>query len=180
MNLPSNIDSSGAETLQPPSTPPDHASALPLHHRQESLVSAQTLANENNLMDPLKLASTASDASSVVRLQQNLQRIYGSLGQFNTHGSKSNLPNIQEDEETDAIPPLVPPSLQSVNTRAMSDEDLFVLDGQTGASAAAAALPDLSTTSQLPVQTAESRTLFIRNVDPQIPDEILKEYFEVR
>ncbi len=136
-------------------------------------------------------------------LKQNLQKLYGSLGL--QHGSRSSLPDIQEDEPQTSLPsdpPLVPPSAagrlpphgRAPSGRAMSDEDLFGMQdlhhaaGQQQAAAAGSAAgaglgpppaADLSLVGQLPAGSAQSRTLFVRNVDPAVPEDELRTLFEV-
>ena len=136
-------------------------------------------------------------------LKQNLQKLYGSLGL--QHGSRSSLPDIQEDEPQTSLPsdpPLaaasaagrLPPHGRAPSGRAMSDEDLFGMQdlhhhaGQQQAAAAGAAAggslgappaADLSLVGQLPAGSAQSRTLFVRNVDPSVPEDELRTLFEV-
>ena len=136
-------------------------------------------------------------------LKQNLQKLYGSLGL--QHGSRSSLPDIQEDEPQTSLPsdpPLavpsaagrLPPHGRAPSGRAMSDEDLFGMQdlhhaaGQQQAAAAGAApgaslgpppAADLSLVGQLPAGSAQSRTLFVRNVDPAVPEDELRTLFEV-
>jgi hypothetical protein len=78
--------------------------------------------------------------------------------------------------------------------RNASEDDLFLMD-QHHAGASASAVPPqggmASTTDipndgsgltgQLPENTiSESRTLFIRGIDPVMPDDVIREYLEVR
>ena len=137
-------------------------------------------------------------------LKQNLQKLYGSLGL--QHGSRSSLPDIQEHEPQMCLPsdpPLasrLPPFGRPPAGRALSDEDLFGMQdlGQGAAAAAATAggapagatlgaappggappAADLSMVGQLPAGGSQSRTLFVRNVDPSVPEEELRTLFEV-
>ncbi|PSC73518.1 MEI2-like 5 isoform X1 [Micractinium conductrix] len=136
-------------------------------------------------------------------LKQNLQKLYGSLGL--QHGSRSSLPDIQEHEPQMCLPsdpPLasrLPPFGRPPAGRALSDEDLFGMQdlGQGAAAAAATAggapagatlgaappggappAADLSMVGQLPAGGSQSRTLFVRNVDPSVPEEELRTLFE--
>jgi hypothetical protein len=135
-------------------------------------------------------------------LKQNLQKLYGSLGL--QHGSRSSLPDIQEDEPQTILPSdprlaapsaagRLPPHGRAPSGRAMSDEDLFGMQdlhhaaGQQQAAAAGTAAgaglgpppaADLSLVGQLPAGSAQSRTLFVRNVDPAVPEDELRTLFE--
>lgn len=127
-------------------------------------------------------------------LKQNLQKLYGSLGL--QHGSRSSLPDIQENEPQTSLPsdpPLaarLPPYGRPPATRALSDDDLFGMQDLPGGSAAGAvptpqglpgqpAAADLSLVGQLPAGQSQSRTLFVRNVDPSVPEDELRTLFEV-
>lgn len=139
-------------------------------------------------------------------LKQNLQKLYGSLGL--QHASRSSLPDIQENEAQMCLPS-DPGSLgaqpggsarlpygRPPTGRAPSDEDLFGmqdLHSQQAAAAAAGGVPgmgaaggaapptvtDLSLVGQLPAGASQSRTLFVRNVDPSVPEDELHTLFEV-
>jgi hypothetical protein len=135
------------------------------------------------------------------QLKQNLQKLYGSLGL--QHGSRSSLPDIQEHEPQTSLPsdpplaPRLPPYGRPPVGRAASDEDLFGMQdvgshahsahSSHGHAAAAAAggmggpaAADLSLVGQMPAGGSQSRTLFVRNVDPSVSEEELRTLFEVR
>ncbi|KAL4423997.1 hypothetical protein ABPG75_001298 [Micractinium tetrahymenae] len=136
-------------------------------------------------------------------LKQNLQKLYGSLGL--QHGSRSSLPDIQENEPQTSLPsdpPMasrLPPFGRPPAARALSDDDLFGMQDLSGGGAAAAggagataggmsapqgglpgqpAAADLSMVGQLPAGQSQSRTLFVRNVDPAVPEDELRTLFE--
>lgn len=139
---------------------------------------------------------TASDASSILRLQKNLQRL--SRGQLNL-GSRSSLPDILEDCQADDADVVGRASGTAVRwggngniARNISDEDLFLIDmaanaglvpggeGTQSTAPASGSDGDRALAGQLPVSASESRALFIRGLDPAIPDDAIQEYFEVR
>ena len=151
--------------------------------------------------------AAAQQQQQQAALKQNLQKLYGSLGL--QHGSRSSLPDIQENEPQTSLPsdpPLaarLPLHGRAPSGRAMSDEDLFGMQdlqhqhqhhpgqaaaagaGAGGAGGAGAGLgpppaADLSLVGQLPAGSAQSRTLFVRNVDPSVPEDELRSLFEVR
>jgi hypothetical protein len=142
--------------------------------------------------DPFAAGGAAQQQAQHAALKQNLQKLYGSLGL--QHGSRSSLPDIREDEPQTSLPsdpplaPRLPPYGRPPATRALSDDDLFGM--QDLGAAAAAALPqappgappllaDLSQVGQLPAGSTQSRTLFVRNVDPSVPEDELRTLFEV-
>jgi hypothetical protein len=137
-------------------------------------------------------APASPDPSSVLLLQQNLQRLYGSLGDLGQSASRNSLHSILEDH-------LDPSHAEHVNyaksdLRNTSEDDLFLMDQHHHASGSGTAPPQggmPSTTAspndasglvgQLPGNTiTESRTLFIRGIDPVMPDDVIREYLEVK
>lgn len=130
-----------------------------------------------------------NENASFLRLQ-NLQRLYGSLEQLN-YGSRSSLPEIQEDKEADTGLDFQfgQESNEAIgNTgRITSEEDLFNFEGATSTMVGRGRdfKPVGQTTLPIsrdapPTAGAESRSLFIRNIDPSVSEENLREYFEVR
>ena len=167
--------------------------------------------NSHHPHDPSAPASP--DPSSVLLLQQNLHRLYGSLGQLSTglgqSASRASLHSILEDQPEptagDGAPSTGMPRSASFllnHARNTSEDDLFLMDGPSlggsmnsirsasaaAASAAAAAAQNASPPSGMANQghstgngiVGESRTLFIRGIDPAMPDEVVQEYLEVR
>ena len=74
-----------------------------------------------------------------------------------------------------------------INDRITSEEDLFNFEGATSAMGGRGR--DMKPVLQTPAPTSrdvvapsstESRCLFIRNIDPSVSEESLREYFEVR
>lgn len=164
---------------EPSSSTAGLLSSLPLGHTsgpqgQDSLASAQTLGPRTALDTYGQPTPSNSEANSVARLQQNLQRLYGSYNQLN-YGSRTSLPDIQEEDADGSAAASMLRGAGST-ARVASEEDLFKLDPIPGTSGAmpAADVPGMGTHHQ------ESRTLLIRGIDPTMADETLKEYFEVR
>ena len=166
--------------------------------RQDSANSSQQSLATRLSPDPFAAAAASSDATSAALLQQSLQRLYGSIGHLNP-GSRVSLPDILEEHEADAAAlasaaQLGPQGglggLHPSGNRSMSDEDLFGMDmaapaaGGGGAHAPAAPLghqrPPFGAAAQAPMEGPESRTLFVRGVDPAVSDHELQEFFEVR
>jgi hypothetical protein len=149
---------------------------------EDSAASSQQSLITRVSPDPFS-ATTASDATSA----QLLQRLYGSIGQFN-HGSRASLPDILEEAEAGAAVLASAAAHHAHGARSLSDEDLFQMDVQQGAALAqqqqqqqqAAAQPDPLMGGHVPFDGASSRTLFVRGVDPGVTDESLQEFFEVR
>ena len=141
----------------------------------------------------------ATDPSSVLLVQQNLQRIYGSIPppsmNANHSQSRQSLHSILEDQATDALN--FPPG----GVRTTSDDDLFLMDQiqsssgalagtgpstspQSSTLAAAGGTGGMSVNHNLSATAApgtifgESRTLFIRGIDPLSSDDMIREYLE--
>jgi len=138
-------------------------------------------------------APASPDPSSVLLLQQNLQRLYGSLGDLGQSASRNSLHSILEDHlETSAETGHV--NYTKPDLRNASEEDLFLMDQHHAGGSASAVPPQggMPSTSdspndgsglagQLPENSiSESRTLFIRGIDPVMPDDVIKEYLKVR
>jgi hypothetical protein len=134
-------------------------------------------------------APASPDPSSVLLLQQNLQRLYGSLGDLGQSASRNSLHSILEDH----LDPTGEAGHMNYNKdlRNTSEEDLFHMDQhhagasssippQGGMPSTSASQNDVSgLVGQLPGTTiTESRTLFIRGIDPVMPDDVIREYLE--
>jgi len=123
----------------------------------------------------MQATGPTSEVTSAARLQQNLQRLYGPIGQV--YGSRSSLPDILEEEPDMAAAAASSVMSQDAAGRVASEEDLFLLGSVPGS------VPGTQSSSSGAdiggIQQSESRTLFIRGVDPQVSDEALKKYFEV-
>ncbi|KAG7673813.1 hypothetical protein Ndes2437B_g01986 [Nannochloris sp. 'desiccata'] len=136
-------------------------------------------------------APASPDPSSVLLLQQNLQRLYGSLGDLGQSASRNSLHSILEDHldnsgDTGHVKYMKP------DLRNASEDDLFLMDQHHAGGASAlppqGGMPSTSSASpndgsglvgQLPGNTiTESRTLFIRGIDPVMPDDVIREYLE--
>lgn len=127
---------------------------------------------------------TNADPSSVLLLQQNLQRLYGSLGHLGNSTSRASLHSILE-EQTGTIAGngnsgslnYIPPEAKNG-----SDDDLFLLDQPGGgqSSNGGNTSPPQANIQMPNGVLGESRTLFIRGIEPSIPDDMIREYLEVR
>ena len=137
-------------------------------------------------------APASPDPSSVLLLQQNLQRLYGSLGDLGQSASRNSLHSILEDH-LDPNGEAGHVNYSKSDLRNTSEEDLFLMDqhhSNSGPNAPSQGMPCTSASgaqeapglvSQLPgSQISESRTLFIRGIDPVMHDDVIKEYLEVR
>lgn len=162
------------EAFKVGSVPSPSLAGPTLGRGQESLVSAQSFISAVNL-DRMQATGPTSEVTSAARLQQNLQRLYGPIGQV--YGSRSSLPDILEEEPDMAAAAASSVMSQDAAGRVASEEDLFLLGSVPGS------VPVTQSSSSGAdiggIQQSESRTLFIRGVDPQVSDEALKKYFEV-
>lgn len=144
-----------------------------------------TMANLASHMNGEQPAQNNMDPSSVLALQQNLQRLYGSLGQLGNSASRASLHSILEEQNGGDASNGTSGGVNFMPSEAKtgSDDDLFLLD-QPGPSGGGPSPNEGSTSPpqqgiQMPTGVlGESRTLFIRGIEPSIPDDMIREYLE--
>jgi RNA recognition motif 2 len=145
-------------------------------------------------------APASPDPSSVLLLQQNLQRLYGSLGDLGQSASRNSLHSILEDHldhpgANGGVEASGHVNYLKSDLRNTSEEDLFHMDqhhhvgGGSSSMPPQGGMPSISgmagpndasgLVGQLPGHTiTESRTLYIRGIDPVMPDDVIREYLE--
>ena len=123
-----------------------------------------------------------ADPSSVLALQQSLQRLYGSLGHLGDSTSRASLHSSLEEQQDNVNGSSGGMNALRTDAETGSHDDLFIIDqaGAAGSGNGVSSSPPHPPLQMSGITMSESRSLFIRGIEPSIPDEMIREYLEVR